>query len=310
MPETQYPVICHSCTRSLNGPVKYCPFCGVHDKVAPTEEKGVEEIVVGKTSQPAVEAPVVEVAAQAPPPVPPVETPPSGAEGLIQKTRVTTSPSPPPAEHVERVPPARKPWKGIALVVALVVVLAGYLFSHQKAGPLVETSSGPSTTPASGQLVEPSSVPKSPGGTAQKQGQRDAARGLALDALRQGTDLSVAITKLPKLEKVREAAQSLGEISPRYQEQIASAESTVAATRKNRDNSLMAYIRKVVELGRYTPEQISYATELIRNGDQGPRDKAVTELLAKHVDALRANAKVNSKKILSDFTRSFSDFVD
>ena len=161
-----------------------------------------------------------------------------------------------------------------------------------------------------GVVVEAPGRQKPPETITQNQGQREAARGLAIEALRQGTDLSVAITKLPKLEKVRQAAQSLGEISPRYQDQIASAESTVIATRKNRDNSLMAYIKKVVELGRYTPEQISYAMGLIKNGDQGPREKVVAELLAKHVNSLRDNSKVNSKKLLSDFNQSFSDFVD
>jgi len=141
-------------------------------------------------------------------------------------------------------------------------------------------------------------------------GRKASARILALDALRKGTDLSVTISKIPKLEKVLEGARDLGKISPRYQEQIAMAEKTVSTAHKDRDNCLLAYFGKVVELSHYTPEQISYAMSAINNGDLTLRQKKVMELLTKHVDYLSKNMEPDPTKLLSDFNMQFNDFVD
>ena len=141
-------------------------------------------------------------------------------------------------------------------------------------------------------------------------GPREIARIVALETLRQGTDLSVTISKLPKLENVLQAAKKLQDISPRYQDQVASAESTISSAQKTRDKYLMAYIGKALELGRYTPEQISYALGIVRNGDLTPREKIVSDLLMEHVNAVRSGTKPNPSKILSNFKNRFTNFVD
>ena len=318
-PEPLYPSTCLSCARHRNGPVKYCPYCGTQEDAASVKEPVVEVVTVDHVSGPVVESPSTknemvtppsEGPAEAPPSSPPAnalaieappQTPPPSSDG--QTARLTTSVTPPP-----------KPWKWIAVAALLVVVIAGYLLSHRQGAPPEKTVH---TEPSQGTEVvaqrPPVGIPSEPKrsvNAAQNQGQRESARGIAIEALRQGTDLSVAITKLPKLEKVRQAAQSLVEISPRYQEQVDTAETTVKNTSKTRDSCLMAYINKVTELGQYSPEQISYAMGVIQNGEQGPREKIVSDLLATHVISLRKNTKVNSKKLLSDFIKRFSNFVD
>jgi hypothetical protein len=141
-------------------------------------------------------------------------------------------------------------------------------------------------------------------------GTHDSTRILALDALRNGTDLSVTVSKIPKLEKVVEAAKELGEVSPRYKEQVTTAENTLGSALKNRDKNLLAYFGKVVELRRYKTDQISYAMRLINNGDRTLREKKVIELLTKHVDYLSKNTEPDPTKLLSDFNMQFNDFVD
>lgn len=141
-------------------------------------------------------------------------------------------------------------------------------------------------------------------------GPPDAARIVALDTLSKGTDLSVSVSKIPKLEKVFDAAKELGDISPRYQDEVKMAEDTLQSALKNRDKNLLAYLGKVVELGRYTPEQISKAVSIIDGGDLTKREKIVTQLIKKHIDYLRNDNNTDPKKILSDFNNQFSNFAD
>jgi hypothetical protein len=181
-------------------------------------------------------------------------------------------------------------------IVAVVVVgiVAGYLFSHKKVGASLDSSGAPQSSTTSTPV----------------QGQKESARIVALDALRRGTDLSLTISKLPKLEKVVAAAKKLGEISPRYQEQITLAQKTLSTVQKDQDTSLVAYFGKVVELDRYTPDQISYAMNAVQNGDISPREKSVAELLSRHVDMLHNNPTTDPKKFLADYTGRFSSFVE
>jgi len=188
--------------------------------------------------------------------------------------------------------------------MAIVVVsFFGYHVFHIKDdGTFHQPTSQPSSIPPT---TQPLSKP-----TTSKSAKREAARVLALEALRQGTILSVTISKLPKLEKVVQAAQKLQDISPRYQAQVTTAESSLRDAQDKRDKSLMAYLGKVLELGRYSPEQLSYALETMRNGDLTPRERIVVELLANQLVSLRNNVKHDPANWLSDFTERFSDFLD
>lgn len=132
---------------------------------------------------------------------------------------------------------------------------------------------------------------------------------IARETRHQGNLLSVTISKLPNLEKVRDSARKLVEISPRYEDQLALAEETLKTAKSNRDKNLMAYLKKIVELARYSPQQVSDALEIIRREDLTPRDKIVIDLIESHVNAER-NSGADPKKVLLDFNGRFSDFVD
>lgn len=141
-------------------------------------------------------------------------------------------------------------------------------------------------------------------------GKREAARVLALEALRQGTVLSVTISKLPKLDNVYQAAQRLLDISPRYQEQVDAAERELRNIGGKRDTSLRDYLNKVLELGRYKPEYASFALDSIRNGDLTLRERMVADLLNTHVQSLLNGRQADPAHWLMEFTQQFNNFVD
>jgi hypothetical protein len=322
MSEQEFPIPCKSssCGKPLYGPVKYCPYCGELIGSSAIDDLSVEEevtgpqtnespIVSGPERRPVASVPKsVHVAEQKPAPeteaiLPvsvgvPVEQPEKAVSLATHRRKLEhveeiKSPLQPlPDKTTQRSTTGKMKWIGIFLVLG--VAIGGYLLFQHKGGGAVGT---------------PDSFDM-PGANTPYQGKRETARVLALETLRQGTDLSVTISTLPKLEKVLEAAKKLGEISPRYQEQVTTAEITLKSSRKNRDKILMAYLGKSLELGRYTQEQISYALGVIQNGDLTSREKIVTELLAGHVKSINNKGKADPERVLSDFNQHFSDFVD
>ena len=321
MPDQTYPILCksNSCGKQLYGPVSYCPYCATSCDATSALKAAVvataESVVIEQVSAGTVGVPIsAGISDQQTTPLLAETLPVTQAEVINriapavrlteQKSEAAPEPKsepisyhsesapekmdePTPDKRFESFPAAishpklsgRLKW--IAVAVVLVIGIAGYLIVNNE-GPAASRG----------------------------QGKRDSARIAAQDALGKGTNLSMVISRLPKLEKVLEAAKQLGDISPRYQEQIVSAESTVSAARIDRDNSVLGYVGKVVDLGRYSPDQISYAMGVIQKGDLAPREKIVAELLQKHLESYRSNSKANSKEILSDFTKRFSDFID
>jgi hypothetical protein len=163
-------------------------------------------------------------------------------------------------------------------------------------------------------LLSATTTPTGPAHPAAKgirsDGRREAARVLALEALRQGTALSVTISSLPKLERVRRAAEKLLEVSPRYQEQVASAKKVLGDVEDKRDQSLSDYLKKVTELSRYQPNYITSALDSIQNGDLTPREKMVAAMLSDHVGSSRNGVDPDPAHWLSEYTQRFSGFVD
>ena len=320
----KYPINCNNCNQALYGPVKSCPFCGVQTPVVHSGEKvfnKVETIQVPEesagistspniVSQEPISKPKLDIEKKVstkpehvPQPTDEIPVKQSEEKIILPEVKTPEKKEEPTQEEKKPVPFASSPpvWDPIpkpsnlkwiiVVVVSVALSISLYLFFHKKDDvPVIPNKISESET-----LID---------------GRKASARILALDVLRKGTDLSVIISKIPKLEKVLDGARDLGKISPRYQEQIATSEKTVSTAHKNRDNCLLAYFGKVVELSHYTPEQISYARGVINNGDLTLREKKVMELLTKHVDYLSKNTKPDPTKLLSDFNMQFNDFVD
>ena len=349
MPEIVYPISCRSCSKSLYGPVKYCPYCGVAVETASTEEHPDEPENIGQGREHSSRMDSPGSASKVPSPQLQFKTTPkkvSEDTAKIDSEDTVSKEEPAPAEKAGRQKDgfdpavsvdskqstikknkdrdkARLPWKRAAVAILLLFVIVVYFIFRDK-GPHTKGPNPPATSETTvretgggtgSTKVDSPTVPTTPPTTFAptstiKDGRNEAARILALEALRQGTNLSVMICNLPKFEKVLQAAQQLYAINPRYKDQVASAERTISNTRNARDQSMMAYLNKVLELGRYTSEQVSYAMDTIKNGDPTPREKIVAELLAGHVNDLRNNPKPDPAKMLSNFTQRFTNFVD
>ena len=300
MLEQPYPISCRSCEKLLYGPVKFCPYCASATTTPPTvETTNVEPEHTGHATKNISAIPSPISVLQEHISSPHNETPPESLEGNIEtsSSEIDSLQASPVEHNIDKIikSPAQNDTriaektteglvhpnntgklKWIALALVLSVGIASYFIFH-----IVVKPPPPEST-----------------------------RVALDDILRHGTSLSMSITKLPKLEKVLQAAQKLGEISSRYQEQSTSAKSNLNDVRNARDKSLKAYQGCVIELVRYTPEQISSAMGVIRKADLTPREKIVTELIEQHVNFLRTSNKANPEKFLLDFNQRFSNFAE
>lgn len=307
MSEPSYPVSCRFCTKLLYGPVKYCPYCGSRLESAPGVEPvgGPQDTGIGPEYRDRKAGPDVHPRETSPEPTAtihqgkPIDRP---KDILSPEAEREIKGEPPPETPILRQPAISSKWTWILMAIVVISFLVYQGFHSKDNGAFHKPDSQPSFPPVS---KPPSSKP-----TTTNHAKREAARVLALEALRQGTILSVTVSKLPKLEKVLQAAQKLQEISPRYQPQVTTAKMSLNDTVEKKDKSLMAYLSKVLELGRYSSDQISYALETMCSGDLTPRERTVVELLANHLKSSQNNVKPDPEKWLSDFTERFNIFID
>jgi hypothetical protein len=222
------------------------------------------------------------------------ETKPKPNSGLNQKIQ----PEPAQGPKLEPGSPLPKPrWKLIAAAL-MVLVIIGYFLINNHSIPFFSLGKWHTTSSLQS------------GGKSSSQGPREAARVAALDALRQGTLLSISVSKVPKLEKVVQAARKLLDISQRYKAQVDSSEAVLNSAKKEQDKLLISYVDKVIQLGQYSPSQISYALDSIKYGDITNREKIVAELISMHVRSLQNGASPDPRRWLADFTHRFSSYAD
>lgn len=298
----EFSVNCAACNALLYGEVKFCPYCGkstsIINNTCTTEEARVAPISTQQKSPVKKAVPVITLTQeQAEPNVtfdPKIVTIQDESlrspdedvtvSNAIAKTKYPTA----IVERTEKDKTVNKlPWVLIALAL-VVAASAGYYFSNKQIISIPVTTDSP-TLPA---------------------GQRESARIQLLDTLRTGTDLSVKITTIPKLEKVLNSAQKLLAISPRYQDDVTTSAENLEATREDRDKKLLTYVGLFTELSRYAPDNLSYALGIVENSNLTSREKKVMDLLSTHLIIVRKEKTVNPVKILSDFNRSFDDFIE
>lgn len=311
------PANCHACNGNLYGAVNFCPYCGtsVHAVLAPEEGQEGEVVLPSPPEQEADQLLVESVSAVVVPEneeAIPVQTHPEsvkppplplGDKNTSHNGVITTS-SGAVGEGTISVP-TTKPWVATVqenkLVIGLLILLVlggGSATSYYLLDGLEKMADGISSS------ASPDKPPALAGG------QRDAARIRALDTLRAGTDLSVRLTQIPKLEKVLGAAQKLLEISPRYQDEVNTSMANLESVQKDRDNKLLSYIGLLSELGRYTQDDLSYALRIVGSDELTDREKKVLGLLNTHLAGVRGGGQADPRKVLMDFGQTFDDFVE
>jgi len=298
----EFPINCAACNALLYGKVKFCPYCSkstsvsIEDNLVITSTPSLQD-----QGEPIPSAQVVEDKSRGieiadKPHLPSNKT--TAASDIIENSILESKP---PAERTVVGTEKKKgkytksglPWWLIALVLGIVFITSYYIiYSGQKKNKddILLPMSSPQSMPSAGK--------------------RDSARIQALDTLRAGTDLSVRITSIPKMEEVLRAAQKLQIISPRYQDNVTSAAANLETIRKDRDKKHLSYIGLLSELSRFSPDDLSYTLSMIKNSDLTSREKKVLDLLSSHLIAARNNKKIRPEKILLDFNRVFDDFVE
>lgn len=138
--------------------------------------------------------------------------------------------------------------------------------------------------------------------------QRESARSLAQDAARNGVNLSVFLSRLERLERTRESALRLLEISSRYQEQVAAVESSMRDLESGVGEQLLGYRDKVSQLGDYQPAYIEHALQALLAAEPPPRERVVLELLARHLEEFGEQRRADTARWRDEFRERFAGF--
>ena len=299
---TEFPKKCISpnCGKKLYGPVAFCPFCGVHqvtgEKQNDVVEKKTSPTIPKNNPQPLepsdIIIPKITTKKETLPPIPKKEIPSTEPSETISPKKTDKEGK---KENLEKTP--NKPI--LILVLISFLVIAGIFTLLYLRSIKINQPSTPTPTPTS--------MPRPPekGDPA-----KEAACSIAREALRIGTDISVPISKLTNLEKVLISAQQLLDISPRYKEQVVTAEKNLGAARDKIDKGLMSYIETVLKLNSYANKHVTYAMSILRNSDRTPREQIVVELLVEHINTLQLKGAPDPKLWLVHFKNRFSTFVD
>ncbi len=142
------------------------------------------------------------------------------------------------------------------------------------------------------------------------QAQRESARSQLQDAARNGTNLSVLVSKRTSLEAALASARRLLESSTRYQAQVDRVERSLAENASAAAEQYQAYLEKVAAVGDYRAEFRGYAFESLAGKQLSAREAKVLEVLQQHVDFYNENRRVETDAWMDQFNTVFNAFDD
>jgi formylglycine-generating enzyme required for sulfatase activity len=140
------------------------------------------------------------------------------------------------------------------------------------------------------------------------QAQRESARSLLQDASRNGTNLSVLISKRPRLEGALKSAEKLLEMSTRYQQQVEKVRHSLDENLAAATEQYAAYLKKVAELGDHQAAYREYAFKTMAGEKITTRETRVLEFLAQHVGHYNETREVKTEEWRTAFDTVFSQF--
>lgn len=142
------------------------------------------------------------------------------------------------------------------------------------------------------------------------QAQRESARSQVQDAARNGTNLSVLVSKRTSLEAALASARKLLESSTRYQAQVDRVQRSLDENAGAATEQYKAYLEKVAAIGDYRPEFRGYAFESLSGKQLSAREGRVLELLQQHVNFYNENRRVETDAWMDQFNTVFDAFDD
>lgn len=140
------------------------------------------------------------------------------------------------------------------------------------------------------------------------QAQRESARSLLQDAARNGTNLSVLISKRSRLEGALKSAEKLLEMSTRYQQQVEKVRQSLDENLSAAAEQYDAYLKKCADLGNHQATYREYAFKTMAEGKITTREKRVLEFLAQHVNHYNETREVKTEEWRAAFDTVFSQF--
>jgi len=140
------------------------------------------------------------------------------------------------------------------------------------------------------------------------QAQRESARSLLQDASRNGTNLSVLVSKRATLETAKKTAEKLLAMSTRYQAQVDAVQKSLDENRAAAEEQYKAYLEKVALIGDYQNEFRTHAFKMLQKKTLSSREARVLELLDLHVQKYNENRMVDKAVWLEEFNKIFSEF--
>jgi hypothetical protein len=140
------------------------------------------------------------------------------------------------------------------------------------------------------------------------QAQRESARSQLQDAARNGTNLSVLISKRSTLETAIATARKLLEMSTRYQSQVDSVQRSLDENAAAAGEQYKAYLEKVQALGDYQGDYREHAFKVLAEKRLSAREARVLELLGRHVGLYNETRKVETEAWREEFESVFNAF--
>ncbi len=142
------------------------------------------------------------------------------------------------------------------------------------------------------------------------QAQRDNARSLLQDASRNGTNLSVLISKRVTLDRAMETANRLLSKSTRYQAQVDAVQKSLDENSSAANEQYKAYLEKVLLIGEYQQEFREHAFKVMREKKLSSRESRVLELAEQHVQHYSENRAEDKPGWLLQFNNIFKAFTE
>ena len=142
------------------------------------------------------------------------------------------------------------------------------------------------------------------------QAQRESARSLLQDASRNGTNLSVLVSKRVRLNTAMETAKKLLSMSTRYQTQVDTVQKSLDENVAASQEQYKAYLEKVAALGDYQTDYRDYAFKIMQEKKLSTRESRVLQMLAQHVGKYNEDRAVGTESWFTEFNTVFSEFEE
>jgi formylglycine-generating enzyme required for sulfatase activity len=140
------------------------------------------------------------------------------------------------------------------------------------------------------------------------QAQRDSARSLLQDASRNGTNLSVLVSKRATLKTAMASATKLLSMSTRYQSQVDAVQKSLDENKSAAEEQYKAYLEKVALIGDYQGEFRDHAFKIMREKTLSTREARVLAMLDQHIQKYNENRAVETDGWLEEFNSVFNAF--